>query len=321
MSEAIIVRAGNVTKSYVDTNLNLKVDKVDGKGLSTNDYDSTAKSAVDNLGTASTCDTGTGEGNVPVLGTGGKLNTSVLPALSITDTFTASTEAEMLALSNAEKGDVCIRTDQNKTYILADNPYSTASNWKEIVSPADAVQSVNNHTGVVTLDYSDVGAVQSNTAITGATKTKITYDSKGLVTAGADLVASDIPDISATYEVITNKSDSYTTSSSTTYASTKALVDGLGTKAEFSKFTATVGTSWTQEADGSYTQEISITGILETDTPTIDLVLSDTLATAKSQIEAWSNVSRIKTSTGKIKVYCYDASPSIEIPIQLLCVR
>lgn len=35
--------------------------------------------------------------------------------------------------------------------------------------------------------------VNSNSAITGATKTKITYDSKGLVTAGADLTASDIP--------------------------------------------------------------------------------------------------------------------------------
>lgn len=35
--------------------------------------------------------------------------------------------------------------------------------------------------------------VDKNTAITGATKTKITYDSKGLVTAGADLVASDLP--------------------------------------------------------------------------------------------------------------------------------
>lgn len=34
--------------------------------------------------------------------------------------------------------------------------------------------------------------VDSNSAITGATKTKITYDSKGLVTAGADIVASDI---------------------------------------------------------------------------------------------------------------------------------
>lgn len=35
--------------------------------------------------------------------------------------------------------------------------------------------------------------VTANTAITGATKTKITYDAKGLVTGGADLVASDIP--------------------------------------------------------------------------------------------------------------------------------
>ena len=42
--------------------------------------------------------------------------------------------------------------------------------------------------------------VEANTAITGATHTKITYDSKGLVTAGADLQASDIPDISDTYQ-------------------------------------------------------------------------------------------------------------------------
>ncbi len=36
-------------------------------------------------------------------------------------------------------------------------------------------------------------AVVANAAITGATKCKVTYDSKGLVTAGADLAASDIP--------------------------------------------------------------------------------------------------------------------------------
>jgi hypothetical protein len=35
--------------------------------------------------------------------------------------------------------------------------------------------------------------VDENTAITGATKTKITYDAKGLVTAGADLAAGDLP--------------------------------------------------------------------------------------------------------------------------------
>ena len=39
--------------------------------------------------------------------------------------------------------------------------------------------------------------ISANSAITGATKTKITYDAKGLVTTGADLVAGDIPNLSA----------------------------------------------------------------------------------------------------------------------------
>lgn len=38
------------------------------------------------------------------------------------------------------------------------------------------------------------GKVDSNVAITGATKTKITYDAKGLVTAGADATTADIAD-------------------------------------------------------------------------------------------------------------------------------
>lgn len=36
--------------------------------------------------------------------------------------------------------------------------------------------------------------VQKNGAITGATKTKVTYDAKGLVTAGSDATTADIAD-------------------------------------------------------------------------------------------------------------------------------
>lgn len=42
-------------------------------------------------------------------------------------------------------------------------------------------------------------ALQPNTAITAGTATKVTYDSKGLVTAGSNLDAADIPDLSSTY--------------------------------------------------------------------------------------------------------------------------
>lgn len=47
--------------------------------------------------------------------------------------------------------------------------------------------------------------VTANSAITAGTHTKITYDTKGLVTGGTDLSASDIPDLSATYIAVSTK--------------------------------------------------------------------------------------------------------------------
>jgi hypothetical protein len=41
------------------------------------------------------------------------------------------------------------------------------------------------------------GLLLANSSITASTKTKITYDAKGLVTSGADLIASDIPNLDA----------------------------------------------------------------------------------------------------------------------------
>lgn len=73
----------------------------------------------------------------------------------------------------------------------------------EIVSSGVGVTGVKGNeeaeyrSGNVNLTPADIGAVASNSAITGATKTKITYDSKGLVTNGADLEASDIPSLAA----------------------------------------------------------------------------------------------------------------------------
>jgi hypothetical protein len=64
---------------------------------------------------------------------------------------------------------------------------ATGASAGNVVFTADA----NGLAGTVDLS----GKVDKNEAITGATKCKITYDSKGLVTAGADLAASDIPDL------------------------------------------------------------------------------------------------------------------------------
>ena len=77
--------------------------------------------------------------------------------------------------------------------------------------------------------------VSSNSAITGATKTKITYDNKGLVTKGEDLTASDIPDLSSTYATQTQLSTKVSSNSAITGATkTKITYDnkGLVTKGE-----------------------------------------------------------------------------------------
>jgi hypothetical protein len=93
---------------------------------------------------------------VATLGAGGLIPNSQLPALAITDTFVVASQAAMLALSTAEKGDVAVRTDLNKTFILTADPFSTLGNWQELLTPTDAVTSVNGQTGVVSLTTTNV---------------------------------------------------------------------------------------------------------------------------------------------------------------------
>ena len=82
---------------------------------------------------------------------------AISPTLVVTDTFVVSSQSAMLALSTAEKGDIAVRTDLNKTFILKQDPYSTLANWQELLTPTDAVQSVNGKTGTVVLSTTDIG--------------------------------------------------------------------------------------------------------------------------------------------------------------------
>lgn len=72
----------------------------------------------------------------------------------------------------------------------------TPSNKAVDISVPTNNNQLTNGAGYITASNSAVtNKVVANSAITGATKCKITYDSKGLVTGGADLTANDIPTI------------------------------------------------------------------------------------------------------------------------------
>ena len=110
---------------------------------------------VDGLGSAASKDVGTAAGNVPVLDSNGKLVESIIPAVAITETYVVDSETAMLAL-NAQVGDVAIRTDVSKSFILQSLPASTATNWKELLTPDCKVISVNGKQGAVVLTGADI---------------------------------------------------------------------------------------------------------------------------------------------------------------------
>ena len=80
----------------------------------------------------------------------GLVPTHHLPALAITTTQVVTSQTAMLALT-AQIGDVAVRTDVNKSFILTATPATTLGNWQELLTPTDSVLSVDGSTGAVSL--------------------------------------------------------------------------------------------------------------------------------------------------------------------------
>lgn len=84
-------------------------------------------------------------------------------------------------------------------------------------------------------------------------------------------------------------------------------------------FNATIPvSSWNNQTPSVAT--VTVSGILSTDTPVVDLVPSSTYATAEQQIEAYSLIYRMTTGTNTITAYA-TKTPSVNIPIQIMAVR
>ena len=77
--------------------------------------------------------------------------------------------------------------------------------------------------------------------------------------------------------------------------------------------------SWSSSAP--YTQTVSVSGVLSTDNPLVDIVLSSTTATAKNEVAAWGCVSKITTASDAITATCLEEKPTVNMTIQLKVVR
>ena len=81
---------------------------------------------------------------------------------------------------------------------------------------------------------------------------------------------------------------------------------------------ATVGTSWTLNSAGYYTQTVSVAGITSSDEPVIDVVTS--LSGYIDELTAWNSIFKVITNNGSITLYASEATTT-EIDLQLKVVR
>lgn len=122
------------------------------------------------------------------------LNSNVTPTTLglVIGTNVQAYDADLTALGGLAKTDSNFIVGNGTTWVVESGGTARTSLG---LGNVDNTSDVNKPISTATQTALD-GKVDKNTAITGATKTKITYDSKGLVTAGANATTADIADSS-----------------------------------------------------------------------------------------------------------------------------
>lgn len=122
--------------------------------------------------------------------------TIAISNLAITDTFPVDSEAEMLAL-DAQRGDVAVRSDESKTYILKGDDPTDLADWTLLATPTSAVLSVNGQTGVVDITLAGLGGVPTSRTLAGL-DLSANRSASDLRTALSLIVGTDVQAYSAT---------------------------------------------------------------------------------------------------------------------------
>lgn len=85
-------------------------------------------------------------------------------------------------------------------------------------------------------------------------------------------------------------------------------------------FSGTLTVAGWQETAAPFSQAVTISGVLATDEPIIDLVPSDTYTTAIEEDTVWGNIYRAVTTADTITFYAKE-KPTVALNFKARCIR
>ena len=123
------------------------------------------------------------------LDSNGLIPQSQIPGIALHTTTVVNSQSAMLAITGADAGDIAVRTDVNKTFVLTASPASTLGNWQELLTPTDSVTSVDSQTGAVSLSGTYLakagGTMTGDLTLAGAPSSNLHAATKAYVDAVA----------------------------------------------------------------------------------------------------------------------------------------
>lgn len=99
----------------------------------------------------------------------------------------------------------------------------------------------------------------------------------------------------------------------------------LTEKAEAKIYTVSVSTiSWTEKTDTDnqkyYYKKITVSGMTASGQAMTDVAMSDSVATARKEMEAYQCVNRVVTGSGYVELYCFEEVPTTPFTLRILVI-
>lgn len=136
----------------------------------------------------------------------------------------------------------------------------------------------------------------------------------------SDLAAGVIPTVPTAYTSNPEMDGTASPGSSTAWAKGDHVHPHDTSRATVATYTGTLAAASWSGNSAPYTQALTINGLLASDTPTVDVVMSGTYSTDDARNSAWAAIYRAVTAADTLTVYASEL-PTVDLPIQIQCVR